>query len=51
MIEMIFLSLGNLKYLLNIVIPYHWNKFVSRVKSLIIIISQMGVFEGNDHMW
>ncbi len=34
---------------LNIVIPYDWNNFVSNVKSLIIIISQMGVFGGDDH--
>jgi hypothetical protein len=31
--------------------PYDWNKFVSPVKSLIIIISQMGVFEGDDHKY
>jgi hypothetical protein len=30
-------------------IPYDWNKFVSQVKSLIIIISQMGVCGGDDH--
>jgi hypothetical protein len=36
--------LWNLYYLLNIVIPYDWNKFVSHVKSLISIISQMGFF-------
>ncbi len=29
-------------------IIYDWNKFVSHVKSLIIIISQMGVFGGYD---
>jgi len=33
------------------VIPYDWNKFVNHVKSLIIIISQMGVFGGNDHKY
>ncbi len=38
-------------YLLNIVIPYDWNKFVTHVKSLIIIISQMGGFGGNDHKY
>ncbi len=32
-------------------IPYDWNKFVSHVKSLIIIISQMGVFGGYDHKY
>jgi hypothetical protein len=38
MIEMIL----NIYYLLNIVIPYiDWSKFVSHVKNLIIIISQM----------
>jgi hypothetical protein len=31
--------------------PYDWNKFVSNVKSLIIIISQMGVFGGDDHKY
>jgi hypothetical protein len=31
------------------VIPYDWNKFVSHVKNLIIIVSQMGVFGGDDH--
>jgi len=30
-------------------ILYDWNKFVSHVKSLVIIISQMGVFGGDDH--
>jgi hypothetical protein len=30
---------------------YDWNKFVNLVKSLIIIISQMGVFGGNDHKY
>jgi hypothetical protein len=30
---------------------YDWNKFVNLVKSLIIIISQMGIFEGNDHKY
>jgi len=34
-----------------IVITYDWNKFASHVKSLIIIISQMGVFGGDDHMY
>jgi len=29
----------------HIVIPYDWNKFVNHVKSLIIIISQMGQIE------
>jgi hypothetical protein len=32
-------------------IPYDWNKFVSHVKSLIIVISQMGVFGGDDHKY
>jgi hypothetical protein len=50
MIEMIF-SLWNLYYLLNTVIPYYSNKFVSHVKNLIIIISQMGVFGGDDHKY
>jgi hypothetical protein len=36
---------------LNSVIPYHMNKFVNNVKSLIIIISQMGVFGGDDHKY
>jgi hypothetical protein len=36
--------LWNLDDLLNIVIPYDWNRFVSHVKSLITIISQMGFF-------
>jgi hypothetical protein len=36
--------------LLNIVIPCDGDKFVSHVKSLIIIKSQMGVFGGNDHI-
>ncbi len=35
--------------LLNIVISYDWNKFVSHMKSLIIIVSYMGVFGGYDH--
>jgi hypothetical protein len=35
--------------MLNIVIPYDWNKFVRHVKNLIIIISQMGVFGSDDH--
>jgi hypothetical protein len=30
---------------------YDWNKFVSHVKSLIIIISQTGVFWGNNHKY
>jgi hypothetical protein len=42
-IEMI-LSSWNLHYMLNIVIPYDWNKFVNHLKSLIIIISQMNIF-------
>jgi len=33
------------------VIPYDWNKFVSHVKGLIIIISQIGVFGGDDHKY
>jgi hypothetical protein len=41
MIEMIFSLYEICSILLNIVIPYGWNKFVSHVKSLIIIISQM----------
>jgi hypothetical protein len=32
-------------------IPCDWNKFLNYVKSLIIIISQMGVFGGNDHKY
>jgi hypothetical protein len=32
-------------------IIYDWNKFVSHVKSLIIIISQMGVFGGDNHKY
>jgi len=32
-------------------IPYDWNNFVSHVKSLIIIISEMGVFGGDDHKY
>jgi len=32
-------------------IPYDLNKFVNHVKILIMIISQMGVFEGNDHKY
>jgi hypothetical protein len=36
---------------INIVIPYDWNKFVSHVKSLVIIISQMGVLGGNDYKY
>ncbi len=32
-------------------IPYGWNKFVNHVNSMIIIISQMGVFFGNDHQY
>jgi hypothetical protein len=51
MIEMIFNIYDIFKYLLNIVIPYDWNMFVSHVKSLIIIISQMGVFGGYDHKY
>jgi hypothetical protein len=30
---------------------YYWNKFVSQLQSLIIIISQMGVFGGDDHKY
>jgi hypothetical protein len=44
-----FLSLWNFYYLLNIVVPYDYNKFVNHVKNLIIIISQMNVFRDNDH--
>jgi hypothetical protein len=36
---------------INIVIPYEWNKFVRYVKNLIIIISQMDVFGGDDHKY
>jgi hypothetical protein len=36
---------------IKIVIPYDWNKFVNHVKSLIIIISQMGVFGGDHHKY
>jgi hypothetical protein len=32
-------------------IPYNWNKFVNHVKSLTIIILQMGVFGGYDHKY
>jgi hypothetical protein len=32
------------QYLLNIVISYYWNKFMNNMKSLIIIISEMGFF-------
>ncbi len=32
-------------------IPYDWNKFVNHVKSLIIIITQMGVFGAYDHKY
>jgi hypothetical protein len=32
-------------------IPYDWSEFVSHVKSLIIIISQMDVFGGNDYKY
>jgi hypothetical protein len=46
-----FLFLWNLKYLLIIVISYDYNKFVNHVKSLIIIISQIGVFQGDDHKY
>jgi hypothetical protein len=28
-----------------------WNKFVNHVKSLIIIISQMGFFQDDDHKY
>jgi hypothetical protein len=37
--------LWNLKYLLNIVIPYDWNKFMNCRKSLIIIISLINFFK------
>jgi hypothetical protein len=37
--------------MLNIVIPYDWNKFVNHTKSLIILISQMGVLGDNDHKY
>jgi len=30
---------------------YYWNMFVNQLKSLIIIISQMGVFGGDDHKY
>jgi hypothetical protein len=43
-----FYEICNIYY---IVITYDWNKFASHVKSLIIIISQMGVFGGDDHMY
>jgi hypothetical protein len=36
---------------INIMIPYDWNKLVNHVKSLIIIISQMGAFGGYDHKY
>jgi hypothetical protein len=36
---------------INIVIPYDWNKFVSHMKNLIIIISQMGAFGGYGHKY
>ncbi len=32
-------------------IPYDCNKFGSHVKKLIIIMSQMCVFQGNDHKY
>ncbi len=32
-------------------IRYNWNKFVSNVKFLIIIISRMGVYEGVDNKY
>jgi hypothetical protein len=38
-------------FLLNIVIAYDWNKFINTMKSLIIIISQMGVFVGDNHKY
>jgi hypothetical protein len=44
MIEMISNIYEIFIYLLNILIPYDWNRFVNCVKSLIIIISQMGFF-------
>jgi hypothetical protein len=37
--------------LLNIVIPYDGNKFVYHLKHLIIIISQMNFFQGNNHKY
>jgi hypothetical protein len=37
--------------LLNIVIPCDWNKFVCHVKHLIIIISPMSFFQGNNHKY
>jgi hypothetical protein len=36
---------------LDFVIPYDWSKFVSHVKKLIIIISQMSVFGSDDHKY
>jgi hypothetical protein len=36
---------------INIMMPYDWNKFANHGKSLIIIISQMGVFWGYDHKY
>jgi len=32
-------------------IPYDWNKFMNHVKSLIIIISQIDDFQGDDHKY
>jgi hypothetical protein len=37
--------------LLNILNPYDWNKFMNHVKSLIIIISQIDVFQGDDRKY
>jgi len=37
--------LWNLKYLLNIMIPYDWNKFMNCRKNLIIIISLINFFK------
>jgi hypothetical protein len=44
----LFLIFMKFYYLLNIMIGL---KFVSHVKSLIIYISQMGVFQGDDHKY
>jgi hypothetical protein len=50
MIEMIF-NLHKVCAIFIIVIPYYWNKFMSNMKSLIIIISEMGFFKGDDHKY
>jgi hypothetical protein len=50
MIEMILVFI-KFAVLLNIVIAYDWNKFMNTVKSLIIIISQMGVFASDKHKY